>query len=134
MSKLRWLFLGYVLCAGAASAQTGEYLFDTLKRPAFKKAWNAMLAGGGRVPPWVIAFGKGGNGVANPATAVTISGQAYQLGNVCKAHDCGGNEVHVLFAPGGTQAWGLLLETGKPPRFLGGPDAAQQMVLEDDAK
>jgi len=37
-----------------------EYLFDALKKPAYRKAWTAMLSGEKNIPGWLIAFGKGG--------------------------------------------------------------------------
>ena len=34
---------------------------------------------------------------------IAIQGKVYTLGWVCKAHDCGDNQLHVLFAPGAAQ-------------------------------
>ena len=132
MRKL-WLAAGLAAVFSTfAMAEDGEYLFDLLKRSAHKTAWNAMLASGGKIPDWVRIFGDGGNGVASPSGLIAVGGQTYQIANVCKAHDCAGNEVHVLFSFGAAKAWGLLLETGKPQRFLGGPNAAQQQALRED--
>ena len=132
---LKRILLGLMLATLAlpVTAKEGDYLFDTLKKPVWRKAWNNMLASGGPMPGWISLFSKNYNGVANPAALVSIAGQGYEIANVCKPHDCGGNELHVLFTPNGAQAWGLLLETGKPWRFLGGPDAAQQAALVKDA-
>ena len=123
--------LGLVLGMPAVAAD-GDYLFNTLKKPPYHRAWDALLASGGKVPAWLVGFGKGGNGVANPARTVIVEGQPYQLNFVCQAHNCGGNELHILFDAGATQAWGLLLEDGKSRRFLGNPDAAMRKVLEGD--
>ena len=134
MRRLLATSLALAVLAGAALAQQGPYLFDVLKKPAYRQSWNAMLAGSGALPGWIGIFSKTYNGVASPMTAVNAGGQAYEISNVCKPHDCGGNMLHVLFAPGGTQAWGLLENAGQKPRFIGSPDAAQQKALLADGQ
>lgn len=115
------------------AAKEGDYLFDTLKRPVWRKAWNNMLASGGRMPEWIGVFSRTYNGVATPASLVNIGDKTYELATVCKPHDCGDNQLYVLFKSDGLQAFGLLLQTGKPQRFLGAPDAAQQAALVQGA-
>lgn len=121
-----------ILLETVAAANAGEpgYLFDTLKKPAFHKAWDAMLNGERNIPHWILAFSKGGSGVATPMESVTVEGAAYLSGTVCKQHDCGGHEAHVLFSAGGAKAFGLLTDTGKPERFLGAPGEALQRALK----
>jgi hypothetical protein len=60
---------------------------------------------------------------------VTVGGESYLLGWVCKAHDCGDNQLHVLFSPDGKRAWGLLI-TGQQRSWLGKPDAAIQAAIQ----
>lgn len=115
------------LTAVNASAADGDYLFDIIKKPAYRQGWNAIMSNAG-APQWLVTFGRGGNGVASPATSVTIDGARYELGHVCKPHDCGDNQFQVMFAPGGGKAWGLLQESGKF-RFFGNPSNAQQEAL-----
>ena len=57
-----------------------------------------------------------------------VGGQPYLLGWVCKPHDCGDNELYVLFAPGARQAWGLLI-SGDKRSWLGRPDPAIQAAI-----
>lgn len=111
-----------------AWAQNGPYLFDLLKRPAYRQAWNAALSGAD-APQWLTAFGRGGNGVATPSSTITIEGQTYEVASVCKPHDCGDNQFYALFVRGGAKAWGLLQENGRPPRFFGAPSPAQRAAL-----
>jgi hypothetical protein len=73
------------------------------------------------------------DGPSNPSTAVPIGNEVYTLGYVCQAHNCGGNELYVLFAPGGAQAWGLLI-TGEDRKWLGNPDAAIQAAILSGAQ
>ena len=85
-----------------------EYLFDALKKPAYRKAWTAMLSGEKNIPGWLIAFGKGGPGVAGPLKTITVEGRKMQASNVCKPHDCAGNELHIFFSLDASSAIGSL--------------------------
>src|SRR5580765_5266472 len=107
-----WLFVN------AADADQ-PYLFDLLKQKPYHAAWNAMLKGEKKVDPWIITFGKTYDGVSDQIKSVTVDGAADTLGWVCKPHDCGGNELYLLFAPGGTAAWGMLVTDSGPPRWFG---------------
>jgi hypothetical protein len=123
------LFLA-VFIAGAAPAlaqndPNAPYLFDLMKQPAYLAAWKGMVAGE-TVPPWVVTFEKTLNGTATPSKQVPVGGEPYTLAWVCKPHDCGDNQLYVLFAPGARQAWGLLVSAGNKRRWLGKPDAAVQ--------
>ncbi len=126
---LRRLALAVLFLAAPAAyaADDGPYLFDLLKQPAYLSAWKAMLAGES-VPSWVSKYAKTFDGPSSPSKTVTVGEEAYTLGWVCKAHDCGDNQLHVLFAPPGKQAWGLLV-TGSNQKWLGHPDAAIQAAI-----
>jgi hypothetical protein len=129
---LRRLLLA-VLLLGAPAANALDkdpYLFDMLKEPAYLSAWKAMLKGE-QVPPWVANYAKTFDGPSNPATTVKLNGKDYLLGYVCKAHDCGDNQLFVLFAPAGKQAWGLLM-TGSDEKWLGHPDASIQAAIKSN--
>jgi hypothetical protein len=123
--------LALFLLIGSAPAfganPEGQYLFDLLKQQHYLTAWKAMLKGE-TVPAWVKNYASTFDGPSNPSTAVPIGNEVYTLGYVCQAHNCGGNELYVLFAPGGAQAWGLLI-TGEDRKWLGNPDAAIQAAI-----
>jgi hypothetical protein len=116
-----------------AAAQEGPYLFDLLKQPSYLSAWKAMLKGE-TVPAWVANYAKTFDGPSTPAKDVPVGGETYTLGWVCKAHDCGDNQLYVLFSPGGNQAWGLLIAAGDQRQWLGGPDAAIQAAIESNVE
>jgi hypothetical protein len=127
----RLIFAVLLVAAPVANAMDKDpYLFDMLKEPSYLAAWKAMLSGE-RVPAWVANYAKTFDGPSNPSKTVTIGGKAYLLGYVCKAHDCGDNQLHVLFAPAGKQAWGLLL-TGEKQSWLGKPDAVIQTAIKSN--
>ena len=112
--------------AAPAFAAEGEYIFDTLKKhPAYKAAYARMLAGQQDVPDWA----RTARAVATPAAVINVGGVEYEFHNLCKPHDCGDNSMEVMFAPGGTAAWGLLQERGAK-RFFGNPDAPKRIALE----
>jgi hypothetical protein len=127
----RLILLAFLLGSPTAfAADDGPYLFDLLKQSSYLAAWNGMLKGES-IPGWVKDYAKTFNGPSSPSKAVTVGGQAYTLGWVCKAHDCGDNQLNVLFAPGGAQAWGLLTTSGRQ-QWLGKPGAAiQQAILSN---
>jgi hypothetical protein len=111
-----------------AAAQQGPYLYDLLGDDPYLAAWNEMLAGED-VPDWVAGYASDFNGPTSPSSEVPIRDEVYTLTWVCKAHDCGDNQLYVLFAPGGAQAWGYLITGGDHTRFLGRPDSTIQDVL-----
>lgn len=113
--------------AWTQGAPQGPYLPDLMKQPAYRAAWKAMVAGES-LPAWVNTFTKTQNAVATPVTTVSVAGQPYTLGWICEPHNCGGNEVYALFAPGARQAWGLLIRDGRRS-WLGNPDAAVQAAI-----
>jgi hypothetical protein len=120
---------GVLVCASAFAAD-GDYLFDTLKKPAYRKAWNVMLAREKHIPAWLTAFSKTYNGVATPVETVTVGGNSYLSGYVCQPHACDGNALAVLFSENAGSATAVLLQDGKP-RYLGAPDAAIKAALDN---
>ncbi len=128
----RLLLLALLFGRPAFAADDGLYLFDLLKQPPYLAAWNGKLDGA-TVPGWVESYASTFDGPSSPSKAVTVGGQAYTLGWMCKKHDCGDNQLNVLFAPGGTQAWGLLTASGQQ-QWLGNPDAAIQQAILDNVE
>ena len=114
----------------ASSAADLPYLFDVMKKPAYKHSVDAMLSGQ-PVDPWVKGFFKNYDGVAGSGTAVTLGHAPYELYNVCEAHNCGGNFLYVLFTPSGGQAWAVFTKDDHIVRYYGHPDAAKQKFLDD---
>jgi hypothetical protein len=116
----------------ALAQDDGPYLFDLMKQPRYAMAWKGMLVGE-TAPPWVNSFTKSLDGTSAPSTTVSVGGEPYLLGWVCKPHDCSGHELYVLFAPGARQAWGLLI-TGDKRSWLGRPDPAIQAAILSGVK
>ena len=124
----------FVLCsAPALAAQGGEgpYLFDLLKKPSYLAAWKGMLAGES-VPDWVSHYAETFDGPATPSKSVAVGSETYTLAWVCKAYDCGDNQLNVLFSPGGKRAW--VLSDGGKESWLGQPDAAIQAAIRSGAQ
>jgi len=119
---------GALVCGSAFAAD--EYLFDALKKPAYRKAWNAMLAREKNIPAWITTFSRTYNGVASPVQTVTVSGKAYLSGYVCKPHDCADNALQVFFSENAAGATAVIRQDGKL-RYLGAPDAAIKAALDD---
>lgn len=127
----RLLLLMLLLLGGAAFAAEkteGPYLFDLMKQPSYRAAWTGMLAGE-TVPEWVESYAKTLDGPAIPSINIQVDGKPHLLGFVCKPHDCGDNQIYVLFAPDGVRAWGLLLMAGTQRKWLGSPDQSVQDAI-----
>ncbi|MEE8633258.1 MAG: Ivy family c-type lysozyme inhibitor [Methyloceanibacter sp.] len=128
---LKKILLALVLFGSApayAEDATKPYLPDLLKKASYLNAWNGMLASES-VPAWVKNYAKSFTGPATPSKNVAVSGEPYTLAWVCKAHDCGDNQLYVLFAPGAKQAWGLMILNGDNRSWLGRPDTAIQAAI-----
>jgi hypothetical protein len=115
-----------VLAVGAQAAE--PYLSDLLKQRPYRASWEALLRTEGALPDWVVRYRRTLNGVATPSRAVRLNGIDYRLASICKPHDCYGNELHVLFGPGGRGAWAMLKVHGEK-RWLGHPDEQIQAAI-----
>jgi len=65
-----------------------------------------------------------------PAKQMPVGNDTYTLAWVCKTHDCGDNQLHVLFSPQGEQAWGLLM-TRKQAKMARQPSRGTQKAILD---
>jgi hypothetical protein len=71
-----------------------------------------------------------GDYVGVPRTFSTVGSTNDELFNTCKPHARSDNQLVIMFAPNGAQAWAAYAEAGKPIVFLGAPSAAQQSALK----
>jgi hypothetical protein len=81
------------------------------------------------VPGWVINSTRTNNGVDLPTRSVTIAGQNFRIGEVCKPRDCSDHKITVLIRPSGP-AWAMVRE-GAQVRWFGKPDEAVRRVLTE---
>jgi hypothetical protein len=107
---------------------TGPYLFDLLKRPQFRASFDGLFKGEQNVDAWVLEFQRTGNGVADVSRSYPIEGRTYIGSSVCKPHDCGANQLHVLFTEDGAGATAVLVSP-RGRRWFGNPTDAQRAVL-----
>ena len=132
MRQLGRLFI--ILCAACslAAAAAEIYLADAIKKPAYARALTTLLRGSGDLPEWTKQVVKPrGDYVGTPVTTATIDGTRYELFQACQPHACGDNQLEVMFAPTGAQAWAALVVDGKPIVWLGAPSLEQQKALKD---
>lgn len=126
-------FLALVATLGPVSAQQGIYLYDALKKPAYKASWDGMLRGQ-RVDRWLARYSRAFDGPTVMLKEVSTGDGPRELGFVCKRHECGDNRFFVLFGNGGRRAVGVLAREGAPLRYLGAPTAAERTALDQAAK
>ncbi|HTJ03652.1 MAG TPA: Ivy family c-type lysozyme inhibitor [Methylovirgula sp.] len=126
--------LTLMTCSALPARAANPYLFDLMKQPAYRKAYLAMMKGAKDLPFWLDQITGKEDYVTAPADIVTIAGTSYFLVNACQPHECDTNAIEVLFSAGGAHAYALLIEDGKPNRWFGNPNAAQQAELGEPLK
>ncbi len=132
MLRLRWVLVMCLACSPAAAASK-YYLFDAIKKPSYARALTNLLDHAGNLPDWIRETRKTkGDYVASPGAPAVINGSTYELFFACKPHDCNDNQLVIMFAPNGIQAWGALLEEDKPISYLGAPSEAQQAAFKEN--
>jgi hypothetical protein len=117
------------LAAGAAQAAEPAFLFDALRVPKYRMAWDKLMKDLEPKPNWMIGFVSRLEGAAGEMKPITIDGKPFLLSYVCKPEDCEGHKFEVLFDAGASRAWGALGGKIEEPAFFGKPDAAQQDAL-----
>lgn len=121
--------IGLLLMPLAASAQqSAPYLFDLLKRPAFRTSFDALFAGERNVDEWIGVFQRTNNGVCGPSRRLQAGGAVYIVADVCKPHDCGDNMLNVLFNENGSRATALL-RSPRGQRWFGMPVPQERALL-----
>ena len=121
---LRLAALCLVLSAPAVAGE-GEYIFDTLKKhPAYKQAYERMLAGQHGVPDWARTAAA----VATPAAVLNLNGVEYEFHQLCKPHDCHDYNVLFLYAPQRNVLYAQVHQKGQVT-LLGDPPRAEAAAL-----
>lgn len=111
-----------------AAQAPNPVLGQLLKKPAYFDAWQSMISSG-VMPDWITEYTATLEGPPVPSIPVTIDNQTYSLGFTCKPNECEENQLFVLFAPGGTQAWALLGSPQVGITWLGFPDDKIQAAI-----
>ena len=116
-----------------AQDDQGPYLFHLMKKPAYRRAWSDMTKGE-TVPLWISKFGVSYNATGAPTTEVPVEGEPHTLAWICEPQNCGDNEIYVLFAPEGRQAWALLVSDGTKQQWLGNPNDVVKAAIESNVQ
>ena len=122
-----FLCLAAIVLSTQALAADLPFLFERLKDPTYNAGFAALFRGERNLAPWLQAYLKDRNGVDTPGD--TMGDGRYELYQVCQPHNCPGNFIYTLFAPGGSRAWALLTTDGGHYRFFGNPDPQQRAML-----
>ncbi|QUN04478.1 hypothetical protein KDN34_09280 [Shewanella yunxiaonensis] len=123
------LCISVFIPAVADESHEGKYLFEILDDATYLKTWDALIASQKDAPLWLKQYGKTRNGPATPGEPFTVADRTFEVYMVCKTHDCGGNQFHVIFLNKGTIAYGLLLQDTEIEIF-GEPDNAVLTALK----
>jgi hypothetical protein len=129
--------LAVLLTAPAMSQETakppaaegkGPVLGELMKVPKYIYAWQLMVSG--ETPPeWVKEYTATLDGPPVPTIPVPLNGEIYTLGFTCKPNDCENNQLFVLFAPEGRDAWAMLAMPATGITWLGRPDQRIQDAI-----
>ena len=117
------------LAVGAAAADETSFLFDVLRKPAYRGSWEKLMKEVQPTPDWLVQFNKNLDGAAGQVTTQTIDGKTYELSFVCKPQDCAAHKFEVLFDTAAKTAYGALGGVDNTPGFFGAPPPALQDAL-----
>ena len=106
--------------AGAATSPT-----DLLRDARFKSAYLAALGPLAR-EVWLRRL----DGPASPNRQVQVAGGNYTLAATCKPHDCGDNNMVLLYAPASGVIYGKVLQQGTRSTYFGAPSPPVAAALE----
>ena len=106
--------LGFSTCSFAEQIISA---LDLIQQPGYQTSWKNMVKGQAQLPGWA----RKGIGTSTPAETVTWQGQSYQIGNICKPHDCANNFMIVAFKADKSQAWGVRVEVPNKPQAIDHP-------------
>ncbi len=124
----RWRF-GALACSvwaaigAAAAADVPGSPGELLRNPQFKAAYFSAL-GPKTKDKWLSTLANSGQ-----VRAEKIAGDTWQVVTPCKPHDCGDNNLLLLWAPAKGVVVGKLFEKGKTT-LVGAPSPAMAVELE----
>jgi hypothetical protein len=105
------------------------YPADVAKKyPKSFAAYQRIIPAAWRKSAWVYRL----EGVAEPVRVIDYSGSKFVLGQVCKPHDCGANQLTFLVAVDGSAAYAQANSfdlTQAKDVVLGKPDAEAKKIL-----
>lgn len=111
----------------ASPASSGEPMtnpWDLLKDPKFKSAYYRAL--GSKVKEsWLADL----DGPATPTTKINVAGNEYVFAKSCKNHDCGDNNVVLLYSPAQGKVYGKIFDRRRA-LLIGAPSAALAAELD----
>lgn len=121
----RFAFAAIVSAAWSLSgaAEPMVTVEDLLKNPQFKTAYLAAL-GPKAKEKWLREMSN-----SSLVRNVRIEGEDYQVASPCKPHDCGDNNLLLIYAPAKGTVYGSLYEKGKTT-LIGAPGPALGAELE----
>lgn len=117
-----WL-AGAMLAASAWAADPMVTTGDLLKDPKFKTAYLAAI-GPKAKERWLATMTN-----SSLVRKVSVGGDEYQVATPCKPHDCGDNNLLLLYSPAKGVVYGKLFEKGRSTP-IGRPDAAMTAELD----
>lgn len=102
-----------------------SYYFDWSHNSTFRVALiKAFKSSNQTIPTWL----RKGGGPAAPAKIVDSGATHFVLLNTCKMHDCGNNNVYVLFDPV-TKTTALAGKVDNKPTWIGATNGTIKQIL-----
>lgn len=126
------LLWGVMISPGAAATLesiAGNHLPDIIAKPEYLASWNRLIDGEPRAEPWLKRYASSKYGTTVPGSRVALGDGDYMITMVCEPHNCGPRQFFVMFAPGGSAAWGILLIDTREEIVFGAPDAEKVAAL-----
>lgn len=93
--------------AGAClAADRTQYTADVLQYSGYKDTWEKTVKGLHDLPSWV----RKGKGTSDPLERRDWKGSSYQVGTICKPHECWGQFMKVAFGYKTSHVWAVYVE------------------------
>ena len=123
--KTRSILLLIALAASAVPGRAADRMVttdDLLKDPKFKAAYATAL-GPKMKERWLATMTN-----SAPVRTTSVAGGTYQVATPCKPHDCGDNNLLLLYSPSTGAVYGQLFEKGKTT-LIGAPNPPMSAEL-----
>lgn len=130
---LHCLLLGTLLSVSSWSfAQQTLTTAELVQQPQYKSSWQKMIKGQKNLPAWA----RKGAGTSAPPEWAEWDGKKYQVGNICKPHDCASHFLLVAFSEDKKRAWGVRISVEDKPEALETPSqfATYQWLGQPDER
>lgn len=104
-----------------------DYIVDIVTRtPSILRTWESIVPSSYTNELWIKEL----QGISSPVQQINIDQKPFYLGDVCKPHNCGDDDIVFLIAVDGSEVYGMLSSKSlNAGGFFGSPNPERQQVM-----